>query len=377
MGIGVLVIGSFLLATWTIYIVLIGFFTYGWFRPETSLKIKNTDPGMKVSIIIAARNEERYIIDLLGDLFIQDYPSGLMEIIVVDDHSTDNTVRIIKDFVARNSFNNFTIIISDDKSESGKKAAITQGVNRSGADLILTTDADCRVGPGWVSSLAAHFQDENIRMVFGPVMYFDKGGLASRFQSLEFSGLMASGAGAAGAGLPFMCSGACLAYRKTAFLQVSGFKGNEKFISGDDVFLLHKMKKTFGRKAIIFCKNKDALVKTYPVHGFMMFLNQRARWASKSKGYKDALSVITAIIIFSYSFSLLLSFIAGFFNSIFFFVTGGLLFIKIITDLSLMLGITAFTGQRGLMRWYLPFQLVYPFYIVVAGMLSLFERRKW
>ena len=69
-------------------------------------------------------------------------------------------------------------------------------------------------------------------MVFGPVSYFPLKGIVNQFQSLEFSGLMASGAGAAVAGHPFLCNGANLAYRKNAFQQVKGFDGNEGFISG-------------------------------------------------------------------------------------------------------------------------------------------------
>jgi cellulose synthase/poly-beta-1,6-N-acetylglucosamine synthase-like glycosyltransferase len=188
---------------------------------------------------------------------------------------------------------------------------------------------------------------------------------------------VASGAGAAKAGHPFMCNGANLAYRKSAFIRVNGFKGNEGFISGDDVFLLHKMKKEFGRKSVIFNDDKKSIVKTYPAPGLKKFLSQRIRWASKSKGYKDGLSILTAIVIFSYSLTVLLSFIAGFFNPIFFLAFGGLLLIKMILDSPLMLGITRFTGQRRLMKWYLPFQVFYPVYILIAGVPGLFGRKRW
>jgi len=188
---------------------------------------------------------------------------------------------------------------------------------------------------------------------------------------------VASGAGAAGAGHPFLCNGANLAYRKDAFLQVNGFGGNEKYLSGDDVFLLHKMKKEFGRKSVVFCKNESAHVKTYPAPGLKKFISQRIRWASKSKGYKDALSIITSIIVFSYSLTVLSSFLAGFFNPVFFLAFGGLLMLKMLTDLPLMIGITRFAGQKKLMTWYIPFQVVYPVYIVVAGLGSFFGRKKW
>ncbi len=69
-------------------------------------------------------------------------------------------------------------------------------------------------------------------MIFGPVAYFPEKGLLNRFQSLEFSGLMASGAGAAMAGRPFMCNGANLAYRKEAFLKVGVMKAMKNLSPG-------------------------------------------------------------------------------------------------------------------------------------------------
>jgi hypothetical protein len=158
------------------------------------------------------------------------------------------------------------------------------------------------------------FRDDT-RMVFGPVSYFEKRGLTAKFQTLEFLGLVASGAGAALAGIPFLCNGANLAYRKDAFRQVKGFDGNEKYLSGDDVFLLHKMKKEFGRKAVIFNDDETSIVKTYPAPNMRKFLSQRVRWASKSKGYKDGLSILTAIVVFSYSLTVLLSFHRRLFQS--------------------------------------------------------------
>ncbi len=214
-------------------------------------------------------------------------------------------------------------------------------------------------------------------MVFGPVSFFPVKGLLNRFQSLEFLGLMASGAGAADAGHPFMCNGASLAYRKSAFRQVRGFEDNERFISGDDVFLMHKMKKAFGRKAIEFSHDRRSLVQTYPAEGFRAFFNQRIRWASKSKGYNDNLALSTAVIVFTFNLFLSVTFFTGFFQPLYFLFFAGFLLLKSLVDLPLMQGVTTFTDDRKLMRWYLPFQVVYPFYILVAGVFSLFDKKKW
>jgi len=370
-----MITGIVLCLTGLFYTGLIGLFTFGWYRQKGTIKTGTVEPVMKVSVIVAARNEEKGIADLLGDLAAQHYPTAMMEVVVIDDHSTDKTAEIVTDFIAKQKLSGFILIKNDDGA--GKKAALARGVGKSTGELILSTDADCRMGPGWISAMVSYFQDKTKVMIFGPVSYFTQKGLLNRFQSLEFSGMMASGAGAARAGQPFICNGANLAYRKSAFMQVGGYAGNEKFISGDDVFLMHKMKKEFGNKAIGFAQDKNALVQTYPAPGLRAFFKQRIRWASKSKGYKDNLSAFTAIAVFSFNLFITATFFAGFCYPGLFLLFTGVILLKSIIDLPLMWGVTGFDHQRRLMYWYLPFQVIYPFYVVVAGILGLFPRKRW
>jgi cellulose synthase/poly-beta-1,6-N-acetylglucosamine synthase-like glycosyltransferase len=364
-----------------LYCLIIGLFTYGWYRGKHVNGNDNDNDNInineRVSVIIAVKNEEEHICGLLHDMILQDYPKSLLEIIIVDDHSTDKTAEVVSEFIAEFRFPGMIILKRKEADKVGKKAALDFGINQSTGAIIFTTDADCRVGPGWVSALTACFRDEKIKMAFGPVTYNVENRLSDQLQSLEFSGLVASGAGAAMAGYPFLCNGACLAYRKEAYLQVKGFEGNEGYISGDDVFLLHKIKKVFGRKAIVFCKDKEVLVKTFPAPGIAGFISQRSRWASKSRAYRDFLSIATALIVFSYSLIVLMSLFAGLFDKRMFLFFMGLMMVKILADLPLIWGITGFTGSRKLLKWYLPFQVVYPFYIVSTGLLSLFAGKKW
>jgi cellulose synthase/poly-beta-1,6-N-acetylglucosamine synthase-like glycosyltransferase len=306
----------------------------------------------------------------------QDYPEELWEIIVVDDHSIDGTVDIINNFILKEKPGNLRLLTMDGQHNSGKKAAIAHGISESSGDLILTTDADCRVGEKWISGMTGHFSDDH-KMVFGPVSYFMGKGFWVKFQALEFLGLVASGAGAARVGMAFICNGANMAYRKDAFMQLDGFAGNERFLSGDDVFLLHKMKKAFGRRSIAFLQDPRSLVKTNPVKGLKAFIRQRIRWASKSKGYHDFFSILTAVIVFSYSLTVISSLTAGIFNVKYLLICSSLILLKLLVDLPLLIGITGFTGQRKLLRWYFVFQLIYPFYVLTAGVASLFPKKNW
>lgn len=380
--------GILMLLIVCLYAGLIGFFAFGWYRKKSPRIEATIETATKVSVIVAARNEEKCITNILNDLAGQHYPAALMEVLVIDDHSTDKTAGIVSDFIVRPDLPGFFLINSAtdgftrqtgpaNEKQTGKKAAITTGVSQSTGELILLTDADCRVGPDWVSAMVSHFQDEKKMMIFGPVSYFPEKVLLNRFQSLEFSGLMASGAGAALAGRPFMCNGANLAYRKEAFLKVRGYDGNEEFISGDDVFLMHKVKEEFGNQAIGFAKDKRILVQTYPAPGLKAFFRQRIRWASKTRGYRDALATYTAATVFCFNFLILGSFFAGFCYPELFLLYAAAILLKALIDIPIMIGVTGFNSERSLMIWYLPFQVAYPFYVVVAGVWSLFERKEW
>jgi cellulose synthase/poly-beta-1,6-N-acetylglucosamine synthase-like glycosyltransferase len=303
--------------------------------------------------------------------------------VLVDDHSEDNTIEIVRNTMdwrklpglkqinlATDGFTCQTD--SQNENKSGKKAAITAGISKATGDLILLTDADCRLGPAWVSSMVSYFKDEKKMMILGPVSYFPEKGLLNRFQSLEFSGLIASGAGAAMARRPFMCNGADLAYRKEVFLKVNGYEGNEKFISGDDVFLMHKIKEKFGNQSIGFAKNIHSIVRTYPAPGLQAFFRQRIRWASKAKGYHDKLAILTAVTVFT--FNLFIFLLLGILSPNLISIVFQQYLLKVLLT-SINLRITGFNKERRLMWWYLPLQVVYPLYILIARIASLFGKK--
>ena len=103
----------------------------------------NTDLP-SISVVIAARNEEKNISYLLNDLVNQSIDKNNFEVIISNDRSTDNTKNIIDKYAKDHSFIK-TIHISEKHDMSPKKFALTKAIDQSNGETIIATDADCRV----------------------------------------------------------------------------------------------------------------------------------------------------------------------------------------------------------------------------------------
>ncbi|MDZ7776590.1 MAG: glycosyltransferase family 2 protein [Bacteroidales bacterium] len=95
-----------------------------------------------------------------------------------------------------------------------------------------------------------------------------------------------------------MSNGANIAFLKKAFHDVGGYGGNEQYVSGDDVFLMMKLQKTYGKQAITFLKDRDAIVKTAARETWKEFMEQRIRWASKQSLYKTFFALYASGTVF-------------------------------------------------------------------------------
>lgn len=235
-----------------------------------------------VSVVIAARNEERCIAGCLSDLAGQTYPAVLYEVIVVDDGSTDRTSEIVRDQAGRHRM--VRLVSAPDPSVAGlspKKNALDAGIRRSTGEIILTTDADCRLPATWIEGMVRHFIPD-VGVVVGlsqidgvreELTFFE------RLQALDFLALMSAAAGSAYAGFPLAASGQNLGYRRRAFLDVDGFNRIGHRVSGDDVLLLQLIRTQTPWKAT-FAGTPEVTVSTAGQKSLKGFLEQRKRWAS-------------------------------------------------------------------------------------------------
>jgi cellulose synthase/poly-beta-1,6-N-acetylglucosamine synthase-like glycosyltransferase len=367
----------FLFLIAVIYFAVIILFTIGWMLLEDPGK--SSGPATKVTLIIPAKNEEQNILKCLKDIELQDYPMHLLEVIVVDDGSTDETSRIIADFISSHP----GILIrlfqnqNNDLSRAGKKQAIEYAIAHSTGDLIITSDADTHFETTWISAIAIFYEVFRPKMILGPVSFQYENSFFTKIQTLEFLGLMGVTGGSCRIGWPVMSNGANLAFERNAFTAVGGYKDNLRFSSGDDVFLMGRIRKQYGAGSVRFLKSTEAIVWTKAKSSPPEFVQQRLRWVSKNKGMKDARILSVALVTWLFNFSLLGGIIPGFFHPSFFYVPLILLGAKMAMEFPLLFMTARWFGKTRFLKYY-PFgQILNIFYVVIIGFLGNFLPYKW
>lgn len=328
-------------------------------------------PSVKISVVIAARNEAQNIIDCLKALDKIIYPKELMEIILINDHSEDNTVSKIQQFIEDKT--NF-VFLNLEQDKYGKKAAISKGIHYAGGDLILVTDADCIVKEYWLYLVAQFYHQYPFKMLAMPVLMYGENKLFHAFQSLDLMAMMAVTNAGIESKKIYMANGANLAYPKAAFLAVNGFEGIDHLASGDDMLLMEKIAKRFPGE-IHFMKSIEASTFTKPLNNIGLFFDQRMRWATKSNSIKSPMTKFTLFIVYLLILSMLIDLIISPF-SIFIFVLLCLkITAKIIVDYKFLKKLAFDLDKLNLVKKIIPAFFLHALYIVIIGSLSLFKKR--
>lgn len=322
----------------------------------------------RISVVVACRNEEKNITALLRSLAKQDYPADLLEIIVVNDNSTDRTPIVVSEFIADHRQHQGVNIKLIYNPFQGKKSAIRQGVSKSSGELILMTDADCVVAPGWVSAYAAIFESGNADMVVGEVFQKPERGFASYFGSFEFSALQSITEAAVVAGHPVMCNAANMAVRKEIYLKHAGSLRYD-LPSGDDIFLLHAVKRAGGR--ISYAGGRAAAVVTAGAVTAAALLRQRARWASKAYYYKDTATVTLAAATAACNAAVTAAAVASIISVRYLPLLALLYAIRLVPDLLITYRNFKKREEHPPLLLFFLSEILYPFYFITVALLTL------
>jgi cellulose synthase/poly-beta-1,6-N-acetylglucosamine synthase-like glycosyltransferase len=233
-----------------------------------------------VSVIIAARNEEDNIGNLLEDLIEQSYSKKKIEIIISEDRSTDRTSEIIDNYTIKYDFISCVKIKKLSEKMTPKKNALTKAIEISSGDIIISTDADCRVSPNWIKSIVQQFDEKT-----GVIIGYSKidtisDSIFNNYQAVDFLALMSANAGTLGWGIPWTGSGQNIAYQRSAFDKIDGFKPVADQVSGDDFYLMQAISNISKAR---YNANPEGFVTTKPMNSIRTFISQRTRWASNTR----------------------------------------------------------------------------------------------
>ncbi|MET0392945.1 MAG: glycosyltransferase [Chitinophagaceae bacterium] len=353
-----------------VYSLLIFYYRQSWNNLPLHVAPAYT-PATTVSVIIPARNEAENIGRLLTVLQQQTYPRELFGVIVIDDHSTDDTAAIVQQFAG------VTLLqLTDDGINSYKKKAIETGIAAARGELIITTDADCWCGPNWLSTMVQFYEQEKPVFIAAPVSIDCSSRLVEVFQAYDFAVLQGITGASVHRQAHAMCNGANMAYRRDVFYEVEGFRHIDTIASGDDMLLMYKIWTRYPGR-VRYLKSEDATMHTRPVTTWKGFINQRIRWASKATHYDDKRILPVLLLVYLFNLSFLVLLILGCRHPVYWLYLAGLWIVKTIVEFPFVSAVTRFFGKQYLMRYFFFFQPLHILYTILAGLFGQFGKYEW
>lgn len=316
-----------------------------------------------VSVVIAFKDEQEGVLQLLESLVLQDYNN--FNVILVNDHSLDDSVDLVKGFQ-----DDRVSLYHLPKGETGKKLALSFGVKKSTSKFILFTDADCVLNPTWISSMVGTAKTNGANWLGGAVSYKGGSGLSSFFQKLESAYLVMISSFAITKQKPTTCNGANILIEKSVFEDVNGFDDIMQTPSGDDELLMQKIFVQTDNR-LSFNYDLSSTVRTGVATSWSELINQRVRWASKLRynllGFNKALSALIFLFHMSCVLGLFL------FPKVVLIV----LFVRLIIE---WLGGYLFLsrqGERFKFHYFLISFFVYPLYVIFMAVLTQLKSFSW
>lgn len=356
------------------YAVLLIYFTRGFGRLR---RPGRPIPQPTVSVVVPARNEIRCLPGLLRCLERQDYPGRLTQIVLVDDRSTDGTLRLMTRFAAGRRNVRVLRIRRSDGKVSPKKAALTRGIASASGRIILTTDADTLPGPSWIREIVRWY-DSATAAVIGYAPYrtdapYD--GFFHRLLALEYMSMGAVAASTAGMGSPSTCNGANFSFRRDVFRNLDGYGRTGRWLSGDDDLLMQRIVRETGM-SVRFAADAAAAVFTDPPAGFRDFARQRIRFSSKHLAYPPGMIAVLSGVWLFHAF-LLTATLAAPFDPRWIPCLLAVWSVKVFLEVRFIRAGSAKLDRRKLLRYYplmMPFHLLY---VVLFPILGQVLKPKW
>lgn len=350
----------FLLIATIVYILQILLFILGIIKSNYQT---NEEYEPTVTIIVAERNEEKNIGPCLESLFKLEYPKEKLEIVLVDDGSTDETLRIMQSFAKSHPHVQALQVDKQIGHLQGKANAVAFGISHSNGEIIFQTDADCIVPPTWVKEMAKYYLS-NIGIVSSYTL-LEESSIFEGMQSLDWAFLHTVAGAAVGIGKPLTCFGNNFSYRRDAYIQVGGYP-KIKFSVTEDFALF----KTIIQQTEWHCRyviDPKTMVMSKPCASWRELVHQKKRWGRGGVDMEMMGYLIMAVAFFDHALILLAPFLVQNVPLFLFALLG-----KLVADFLFILRPLKILDKVHLLRYFLPFELYYIVYVVLLPFLVFF-----
>lgn len=348
-----------------LYALEYSFFLFGMRRVRRYVRLVPASYP-HVSVLVAARNEARNIEHCLKALVAQDYPHDRMEILAIDDESTDNTGALIREVAAANPGRIRPITTSPEATHArGKARAIAQGMDVAEGEIILLTDADCVPPKTWARAVVEYFTP-GVDACGGFTLVRSRD-FFSAVQQLDWLHLHTLAAAGLAFDIPLGIIGNNFAFRRGAYEAVGGYRA-VKFTVTEDYALFCAMHRRGFR--IIFPCSRDAAMVTHPCESLADVLRQKQRWSRGGieTGIRGYMILVIAVLMM---ISLV---VAPFISPLWWALVWGT---KFIFDLAVMIPTLRALGRIGQLRYFLLFEFYFIAQALVVPILLMNPTVVW
>ena len=242
-------------------------------------------PALGVSVVVAAKDEERNLPALLASLEAQTLRG--FQVVLLDDRSTDKTSQLMDDFRARQGGR---VVVLHNRREpetrNPKQAALDIAARAATGEVLVFTDADCVLPPSWLEGLLTYFAGPRVGVVFGQIsLPVRTPGFLERFQAFDQPLIHQWNSGTAGLGMPGSCFGNNLACRRAVLEEAGGFRGLGDTLTEDAALVAAAAK---SRWQVRVSTRRSTMIATRPQDSWPGFLNQHLRWNTGAFFHQDA-----------------------------------------------------------------------------------------
>ncbi|MFT4525461.1 MAG: glycosyltransferase involved in cell wall biosynthesis [Bacteroidia bacterium] len=277
----------------------------------------NLDSKTPVSVIICARNEADNLKENLPLILDQQYSE--FEVVVVNDHSVDETEGLMIDWRAAYPNLKFVNLTDDNTFMEGKKFAVTMGIKGATHERLIFTDADCKpTSKRWLELMSAQFSTSK-KIVLGYGAYEKLPGFLNKMIRFDTFFIALQYMSYALAGIPYMGVGRNMAYTKDLFFKTKGFIKHRNISSGDDDLMVNEV--ATGKNTAIQ-PHSDSHTVSAPKKSWSTWFTQKRRHLTTGAHYRFTTKLQLGLFMMSQILFFTLVFIGLFVSPIRWYVLG-------------------------------------------------------